>query len=389
MSAKTTLCVWLSALVAAAAASLAAGGERPVKPAPAASQPASLQAEAQKIIQAQLQKLSPAYSAAYDAQRRLIYISALDKTHMEETASLLAAYADAFRKTIPCQAQPWNVTVILPTADDFKTMAPQGVKGFYSMADRTLISLDRGRILLHEFTHALHHADSAAAGQTHPIWICEGLATLFESCQLTDQGLVAQPEVRLLTLQRAIRKKEAVPLDDLMRASREDFMKSPGLYYAQARYLMLYLQQQGKLAAWYEQYKRDYQTDPTGGRTFQAVLGKRPGELEEPWQKWLQSLQLPMGELQAGQARLGLEVEDADSRGVRVVGLVAGGAAARAGRIETGDVIDKIDGRAVGNVADFVAAVRAAGAMQTVKIQLLRHQQRVEVLQPLGGAEGK
>jgi hypothetical protein len=41
-------------------------------------------------------------------------------------------------------------------------------------------------------------------------------------------------------------------------------------------------------------------------------------------------------------------------------------------------------GRAIRNEADLVAAIRSTGAMQTVKIKLMRNSRRMTVMQPLG-----
>jgi len=54
-----------------------------------------------------------------------------------------------------------------------------------------------GSILTHEFTHALHFADQEGRGQEHPIWIAEGLATLFESSKLLGGHAVPQANYRL------------------------------------------------------------------------------------------------------------------------------------------------------------------------------------------------
>jgi S1-C subfamily serine protease len=73
---------------------------------------------------------------------------------------------------------------------------------------------------------------------------------------------------------------------------------------------------------------------------------------------------------------------------VEVVALVPGSAAQLAGRVRVGDIIEKLNGHAIGNTGDLVGAVRSAGALQTVKIQLLRHGRRMTVIQPLGAPSG-
>jgi S1-C subfamily serine protease len=71
--------------------------------------------------------------------------------------------------------------------------------------------------------------------------------------------------------------------------------------------------------------------------------------------------------------------------GVKVVRLVDGGPAKRSGRIDVDDVIQELNGRKVGNLAEFVAAVRSSGALRTVDVKLLRHGESLTVQQPLDG----
>ncbi len=346
-----------------------------------------LTAEAQQIAAEQLKKFGKGYAASYDSPRRLLYISALDKTHLDETTVSLAVFTDAFRKTLPINPPTWNITIILPTVDDYKKLtSSETIKGFYSPSSRTLIAIDRGRVLIHEFTHALHHGDMAAAKQQHPTWICEGFATLFESPLLTTAGLTAQPDGRLLVFQKAIRKKNTIAISELVKYEPKTFQDNAELCYAEARYLMLYLQDQGVLSKWYEAYKKGYDKDPSGLKAMEKVLGRKVFQIEEDWLKWAAELKLPWGELQSAQARLGLQVH-ADSDGVKVIGLIAGSAAQKAGRIQIGDIITAFNGHKVSNPAEFVGAVRTAKANQTVKVVLKRSGREMTVLQPLGAAD--
>jgi S1-C subfamily serine protease len=67
-----------------------------------------------------------------------------------------------------------------------------------------------------------------------------------------------------------------------------------------------------------------------------------------------------------------------------VAGVLPGSAARRAGRVRVGDLIEQFNGHSVRTPADLVGAIRAARALQTVKIQLVRHGRRMTVIQPLG-----
>ena len=385
------------AIVAAAVIALAcpaAGGGtpsgQPSPPTPAARRPAPPagaavrpEAQAEQIAKTWSQRLGEGYEIQTDIERRLVFLSALDKSHFEQTRQLLADFTDAARKSVFSQPLAWNVTIVLPTAEDYKKLSPPAsAAGFYRQADHALISLDRQRILLHEFTHALHHADAATFGQHHPVWLCEGLAGLLESAEIADDGLSPKTDARLPALQEALRTDKAMPLEKLFALPPEQFAQDARPCYAQARYAMLYLHQKGKLRDFYEAYKADYADDPSAGKTYAKVLDKDPDDVQKDWAGWVRQLQFTQDARRAEQGRLGLEFQDCPD-GVRVVGLAAGGAAQQAGRIQVGDLIRTFNGRLIRNSGELVGAIRAAGANQTVTVDVLRHGQPVTLRQPL------
>ncbi len=346
-------------------------------------------AEAKRISAKQLSQFGKGYSARYDNNRHILYISALDDAHLNQTVVLLSAFTQAYRRTLVNGRGEGNITVVLPTAEDYKKLELPfpGCVGFYSYAGRRLVSIDRGRTLLHEFTHALHHADMTAARQVHPIWIVEGLATLFEASKITPSGLVPQHDSRLATIQKALKNKDkdkkAFSLRELLSMGREPFMKDASLAYAQARYVMYYLYERGRLDDFYRRYKDTFVHDPHGIAAFEAATGNKLAIIERAWSKWVLDQKVPSSQRRARQGRLGLEIQRA-AQGAKVVGLQPGGAAKTAGRLKVGDVIEQFNGAKIRNEAELVAAIRSAGAMRTVKVQLLRNSRRMTVMQPLG-----
>ncbi|MFP4104605.1 MAG: PDZ domain-containing protein [Phycisphaerae bacterium] len=346
-----------------------------------------LAAEAKKIARDEVGKLGSKYSAQVDPHRHLIFISALDSRSLQQTRDLLLAYTDAQRRTLLGEKPQWNITIILPTKDDYENNfnPPKGAIGYYQSGKKRVISIDRGRTLIHEFTHALHAADASAARQVHPMWVKEGLATLFERAKIGADGLTPLLDTRLLTVQRAIRKEELLELEDLLKMDRKRFYadRHRTLAYAQARYLMYYLHEKGKLQAWYKEFKRTCTGDPTGRQALQRVLSAQMFRIQKDWTRWVGRLKLPAAERRSGQARLGAIVA-VHPQGVKIVTLPDGSAAKQAGRLKVGDVITRIDGKPVRNMAEFVAAVRSCRAMQTVTIILKRHGRTQTIQQPLG-----
>jgi S1-C subfamily serine protease len=105
--------------------------------------------------------------------------------------------------------------------------------------------------------------------------------------------------------------------------------------------------------------------------------------IERDWQKWVLDKTVPSSEHRTRQDRLGLEIQRV-AQGAKIVGLQDGSAAKTAGRLKVGDIIEQFNGRAIRNEADLIVAIRSAGAMQTVKIQLMRNSRPMTVMQPLG-----
>jgi hypothetical protein len=62
------------------------------------------------------------------------------------------------------------------------------------------------------------------------------------------------------------------------------------LNYAAARYFCQWLDGQGKLWPFYRQWRDDFASDATGEKTFAAVMGKSPSELNAKWVAWVKAL---------------------------------------------------------------------------------------------------
>lgn len=168
------------------------------------------------------------------------------------------------------------VIVVMSDDDHYReaSLALEGAErpeysGYYSRpARRVVVNLSTGSgTLTHELTHALAHADFPAM----PEWFDEGLASLYEECEYSADGnqLRGQDNWRLQVLAEALRKDRLPTLDEMLLST---FGRSsdPAVEYAQARYLCLYLQDQGLLAAYYRKCR---EIDPAGRTTLARLLG--------------------------------------------------------------------------------------------------------------------
>ncbi|MFW6133750.1 MAG: PDZ domain-containing protein [Planctomycetota bacterium] len=365
-----------AALVCAVAALLTAA---PVEPLRAADE---LSVRAERIARRQVERLGAGYTAEIDRHRHLVYVSALDDVHLRETMRLLRDFHDAYRRTLGDFETPWNITVVLPTASDFPAIVPQaGLAGRYFHRGRRLVSLDRGQVLLHEFTHALH--DAHVRGAAQPLWVREGLATLFESSEITPGGLEPFVDYDVRTVQQAVIRDRAVPLGELLSEERRVFGERTQLAYAQAHYLMYYLHERDRLKAFWRRLQDDRLKDPRGLAGVTNLLAGDIERIDAAWRQWVLKLRPAEGLYLRKLAMLGVRVREHE-RGAEITELVGDGPAARAKRLRVGDVILGFNDRAVESPDDLYAALSRLRAMQTVEIVILRHGRPRTVRQALG-----
>jgi hypothetical protein len=72
--------------------------------------------------------------------------------------------------------------------------------------------------------------------------------------------------------------------DLAFRGERED------LNYATARYVCQWLDERGKLWPFFQKWRDDFASDPTGEKSFTAVTGMTPTEANAVWTKWTLAL---------------------------------------------------------------------------------------------------
>ena len=162
--------------------------------------------------------------------------------------------------------------------------------GYYSSAQGALVMniSTGGGTLVHEIVHPFVEADLPGA----PPWLNEGLGSLFE--QSADEGghIVGRTNWRLAGLQAAIRAGRVPSFKELTDAkSRAFYDDDPGTNYAQSRYLLYYLQEQGLLTRFYREARAAHAADPTGYETLKRVLGEPDMDAFKPrWEEFVLGL---------------------------------------------------------------------------------------------------
>jgi hypothetical protein len=162
--------------------------------------------------------------------------------------------------------------------------------GYYSAENRALVMniATGGGTLVHEIVHPFVEANFPDC----PAWFNEGLGSLYEQSAERSGDIVGLTNWRLPGLQRAIRR-DAVPSFQALTSTseREFYDEDPGTNYAQARYLLYYLQERGLLRRYYHEFYARREEDPTGYATLRAVLGETDmDDFQERWQRYVLTL---------------------------------------------------------------------------------------------------
>ena len=162
--------------------------------------------------------------------------------------------------------------------------------GFYRHADRVIVmNVATGTgTLVHELTHALIAPDFP----TVPDWFNEGLASLYEQSQFGENNEIrGLPNWRLPALQKAIEENKLRSLSELIQDRQFRDVKRVGINYAEARYLMFYLQEKGLLKQYYVEFRDHAAADPDGLASLKKVIAPTSLDaFEADWRKWVMTL---------------------------------------------------------------------------------------------------
>jgi len=170
---------------------------------------------------------------------------------------------------------------------------PSTPYGYYSDRHRALVMniSTGGGTLVHEIVHPFVEANFPEC----PAWFNEGLGSLYEQSSSRDGEIVGLTNWRLAGLQRAI-AAGVVPSFRTLTAttSHQFYEQDPGTNYAQARYLVYYLQERGLVRRYYRQFYAHRRADPTGYLTLQRVLGTRDMKaFQQQWETYVTKLRFP------------------------------------------------------------------------------------------------
>lgn len=245
-----------------------------------------------------LDRLGKTHAVVSSADDPYVVIAAGGAAAGKQTTGILRTIADLHGKTLfTNQARGGFIVVLTDDAEAFAALrggGPEasGSAGFYNHGTRTLV-IRRGTgtgTIAHEFTHALHFADMEALGQIHPIWIREGLGSLYEESDPRADRLVGLVNWRLPLLKKALAEGRTFPLRAFLENSERCFTEQTGVAYAMARYLCFFLQEKQVLGPRYARYCRNFADDRNGVRSLEEAYGKPLDQIEADWIEFVKSL---------------------------------------------------------------------------------------------------
>lgn len=160
--------------------------------------------------------------------------------------------------------------------------------GFYKISKNVIVIryVSWKGSIPHEITHRFTNRDFSDI----PSWFDEGLASLHEKSTYKDGRLIGDFSWRIIAIRRAIKENRYTKLEKMMRTDDDElYGKYSSFYYAQARYLLMYLQEKGLLENFYNLFKETYKKDETGISQLEKILDKPMDKINEDYYSYLMS----------------------------------------------------------------------------------------------------
>ena len=318
------------------------------------------------------------YRYEVDRERKIAIAAALDDVAFEEMKAMLKTQEDHMLANLFGLPPEEFVLIAVPSVEDGNKLfnGSRNIGGKYEHRQRRIIARDIGGTLRHEFVHALHygHMERLGLKRPHPLWVQEGLATLYEDYVVESDGsFTFLPNVRHNIAQNLAKRNRLRPWEDLFATKPKAFMARASQHYPQVRSIFEYIAEQGRLGEWYQTFVVTFDEDPTGMLAFEKVFERPAEEVERDWKSWLLARPQVDMRLDMDDAVLGVEVmrTAGTNSGVEITRIMRGSAAART-RMREGDVIVAINGEPVRTYRELRTVISRRQAGEEVEVRLRR-----------------
>jgi hypothetical protein len=318
------------------------------------------------------------YRFEIDEKHRLAFATALDETSHREMREMLERQADVLIHLLFEEPPDYYVLIAVPTPEDARELfeGEANIGGRYEHAEHRLVSRDTGGSLRHEFVHAMHygHMERLGIRRPHPLWIQEGLATLFEDYRIKEDGSVTfLPNDRHGVIQRRLKHATVMPWRKFFDLSADRFMSNAGWTYPMTRSIFEFLAEQEKLGAWYRAYVSSYSEDASGASAFEQVFAEPLETIEQQWRRWLRDRPAVDRRIDVGDAALGVLSRPNSATDGVVIDEVLPGSSAAAGGLRRGDVIVAIDGRPTRSFSELRGLIAGKAIGDRIEVRLRRN----------------
>ncbi len=312
------------------------------------------------------------YRIEENGELRLITASSVEPEGFRPTMAAIHQLSKVLSKEFFGSIQPDSVLLVIATeADASQFLSGPQEGGAYVHEARRLVARDTGSSLRHEYAHVLHYGHMQRLKQTHPIWIQEGLATLFEDWQLGSKGeLIILANLRSNEVYDRVRQHKAMAWTDFFSLDNREFMSQAQWNYAQARSMMMYFASEKKLTEWYRLYTTSWAADPSGRRALEQCFGSPIGRIEAQWKEWVHDRGRQDATIEPGDGVMGTAISNV-ADGVRIDSVENPSPAQRAG-IREGDVITDIAGAEIRSVGDYLLATANRRVGENLKVRFRR-----------------
>jgi hypothetical protein len=338
------------------------------------------------------QQFGDGYLYELDEQDKLIFATNVDRETLDALKKSLKAQARSQWAQLFEHRPDEFIRVVVPSPQDYKKLIRMpGVGGIYMDGSKLLIAQRLGQVMTHEFTHALHAADRAPLDQEHPIWLVEGLGSLFEASSFEGPNhdvLVPHDNFRVTYLQHAASGSDSklIPLEKLLKMEQPEFVNKANMAYGESSSFLLYLYEQKQLKPFYDAFKKSYDADPTGRAALEQVTGKKLPELEKDWVAWLKRRTPPPMSTGPEGAFLGAQLGGPGTEsndGLRIGTILPKGPAEKAG-LKVGDVLVAINAEALHDFQSFGPMMSRYKPGQQITLRVRRDGKYLDVPVLLG-----
>jgi len=316
------------------------------------------------------------YQYDRDPVRGLDYASNLSPETFAEMRGMVEWQTDHLADTLFDGLPGYRVLIAVPEPEHAHELlrSDHSIGGIYDHGQRMLVTRDIGASLRHELLHVLHYGHMERLGQQHPLWIQEGLASLYEEYEIDDQGAIRfLPNERHTIIRNRVKIGGTMDWRRMVKLSDAHFMRIATQLYPQVRSIFEFLAATDRLVPWYRAYIDSYHQDPSGLLAFEQVLGRDLEDVQRRWRTWVLDQPAVDYRVDRGDASLGIEVDTLPtiSDGVVVRGFTDWSPARSAG-MRIGDVVVSIDGRGTRTPMELSVALGGKRVGQNVLVRVRR-----------------